>query len=379
MGNESLTMIQPSCRVHINWENFCHNINILNKKGHSLMPVIKADAYGHGVLKAAAALEKLGIGWAATGTLEEAAAVRDSGFSGNIVALLSLVPDKEHVRLAVEKRLVPLIHNREGLHAVKNVLAELSPDRPLDIAVKVDTGMARLGFTLDEMENVAEFLADSPSLNPLVQVSHFSVADEPEEDDYTSRQRDIFSRAAAVMHRRFPAMRCSLGNTAGLAGKHSDTDDICRPGIALYGYNPLYGTSREKDCAGLLPVMEVSAPLVNVHPLHKGESLGYGRSYVATSERLVGWVAIGYADGYRRNPAPETCMCVNGVRVPVIGRVAMQMTCIDLTDLPVPPVAGDTVYVMGGPGNAVSAQDIAAWWGTIPYEVTCLLGKNRLD
>ena len=126
-------------------------------------------------------------------------------------------------------------------------------------------------------------------------------------------------------------------------------------------------------------VMEVSAPLVSVHPLHAGESLGYGRTYVAASERLVGWVAIGYADGYRRNPSPGTCMCVNGVRVPVIGRVAMQMTCVDLTDLPVPPAPGDTVYVMGGPGDAVSAQNLAAWWGTIPYEVTCLLGKNRLD
>lgn len=372
-------MTQPSCHVHINWDNFRHNIGLLMQKGHTLMPVIKADAYGHGVLKAAAELEKTGIRWAAAGTLEEAAAVRDTGFSGHIVSLLSPVPERSDVALALQKRLVPLIHNREGLLAVKAAVDELCPARPLDIAVKVDTGMARLGFPLEDMEEVAAFLASSPALNPLVQVSHFSVADEPEEDDYTARQRDIFSRAAAIMHRRFPAMCCSLGNTAGLAGKHSDPDDICRPGLALYGYNPLYGTSREEDCAGLLPVMEVSAPLVSVHPLHAGESLGYGRTYVAASERLVGWVAIGYADGYRRNPSPGTCMCVNGVRVPVIGRVAMQMTCVDLTDLPVPPAPGDTVYVMGGPGDAVSAQNLAAWWGTIPYEVTCLLGKNRLD
>ena len=189
------------------------------KKGHTLMPVIKADAYGHGVLKAAAELEKLGIAWAAAGTLEEAAAVRDAGFSGHIVSLLSPVPDGHDVALALKKRLVPLIHNREGLYAVKAALDEARPARPLDIAVKVDTGMARLGFSLEDMEEVAGFLAASAAINPLVQVSHFSVADEPEEDDYPARQRDVFTRAAAVMHRRFPAMRCSLGNTAGLADR----------------------------------------------------------------------------------------------------------------------------------------------------------------
>lgn len=370
-------MIEPSCRVHVNWEHFRHNIGILMQKEHELMPVIKADAYGHGVAKAAMELERLGIRWAAAGTLREAALVRESGFTGHIVALLSRVPGRDDVALALEKNLVPLIHNKEGLHSVQEALDGSS--NTLDIAVKVDTGMARLGFPLSDMEKVAAFLAEHTNIRPLVQVSHFSVADEPDEDAYTAMQCDIFYRAADIMHRYFPDMRCSLGNTAGLAVQVTKKDDICRPGLALYGYDPMSGTSREGACKGLLPVMEVSAPIISVHPLHKGESLGYGRAYKAASERLVGWVAIGYADGYRRNPAPGTCMCVNGTRVPVIGRVAMQMTCVDLTDLPVPPVPGDIAYVLGGPGNAVTAQDIATWWDTIPYEVTCLLGKNKTE
>ena len=97
------------------------------------------------------------------------------------------------------------------------------------------------------------------------------------------------------------------------------------------------------------------------------------------SEHVYEGMNAPYADGYRRNPAPGTCMCINGTRVPVIGRVAMQMTCVDLTDLPCPPAPGDVVHILGGPGNAVSAQELAGWWGTIPYEVTCLLGKNRRD
>lgn len=372
-------MIEPSCHVCINWEHFRHNVVTLMQKGHELMPVIKADAYGHGVTRAARILEECGIAWAAAGTLEEAAAIRDAGFSGNIVSLLCRAPGDEDIRLAREKRLTPLIHNVEGLAASKDAMRRQNAATPLTIAVKVDTGMGRLGFALEDIEKVAAFLADSPELSPIVQISHLAVADDPAEIAYTSRQCDIFYRAADILHRVFPAMRCSLGNTAGLLEGVTHDDDICRPGLALYGYDPLYGTEHEGLCGSLLPVMEVSAPLISVHPLHKGESVGYGRTYKADSERLVGWVAIGYADGYRRNPAPGTCMSINGTRVPVIGRVAMQMTCVDLTDLPTPPVPGDTAYVLGGPGNGVSAQELAGWWGTIPYEVTCLLGKNKME
>ena len=377
MENGSFAMKEPSCRVHINWENFRHNISVLMQKGHTLMPVIKADAYGHGVARAALELEKLGITWAAAGTLKEAALIRENGFSGHIVSLLCPVPEEEDVALAVEKGLVPLIHSKEGLLAVKEAMQ--GRRQVLDIAVKVDTGMGRLGFPLSAMEKVAGFLAGAENIRPVVQISHLSVADDPDEDAYTAGQCELFYSAAAIMHRSFPDMRCSLGNTAGLATLVTDSEDICRPGIALYGYDPLHGTEKEGICGNLLPVMEVSAPILSVHPLHKGESLGYGRTYKADSERLVGWVAIGYADGYRRNPAPGTCMCINGTRVPVIGRVAMQMTCVDLTELPAPPSPGDRAYVLGGPGNAVSAQEIADWWGTIPYEVTCLLGKNKTE
>ena len=375
--------MEPLCRVHINWDHFRHNVTLMQRDGKTLMPVIKADAYGHGVIQAARELSSLGIHWAAVGAISEGAAVRDSGFQGNIIALLSLSNDPDALSLAQAKHVVPLVHNWEGLHFLAASIQGTGGNSLVDIAIKVDTGMARLGFPLSEIEAVSDFLSEHPVLNPLLQISHFSVADDPEEDAYTRRQADIFFRAASILHRRFPSMRCSLGNTAGLLSHADIAGDICRPGISLYGYNPLFGTTREEEGKGLLPVMEVTAPLLSIHPLHTGESLGYGRSYTAPSERMVGWVGIGYADGYRRTPLPRGCMCVNGVRVPVIGRVAMQMTCIDLTPLldekgrlPVKP--GDDVYVLGGPGNAVTAQDLAGWWDTIPYEVTCLLGKNRL-
>lgn len=368
-------MIPSSCLVHTDWENFRHNLRILMRKGKSLMPVIKANAYGHGVLPASEVLSELGIDWAAIGTLEEGRQVRDHGYRGNIVALLSFTPGQEDVSLALEKNIIPLVHDWKGLKAFDAIMSSRHGS-VLDIAVKTDTGMGRLGFSPEEIEEAASFIAASGRLRPVLLISHLAVADEPEHDEYTARQADLFDRAAETLRRIFPDLLCSLGNTAGLVSHTERCGDICRPGLAIYGYNPQFGTSREGDCEGLLPVMSVSVPLISVRTLRKGESLGYGLSYTAESDRLVGWAAIGYADGYRRNPSPEACMCVNGVRVPVIGRVAMQTTCLDLTDLPFSPAPGDTVHVLGGPGHAVSAQDLADWWGTIPYEVTCLLGKN---
>ena len=122
----------------------------------------------------------------------------------------------------------------------------------------------------------------------------------------------------------------------------------------VWNFSTLSETASSVTTAAPKRVMSVSTPLICVRPLRKGESLGYGLSYTAESDRLIGWAAIGYADGYRRNPSPEACMCVNGIRVPVIGRVAMQTTCLDLTDLPFTPAPGDSVYVLGGPGHAVS-------------------------
>ncbi len=370
------------CRVHINWEHFRHNVTLMQREGKTLMPVIKADAYGHGVVQAARELSRLGIRWAAIGTLQEGVLVRGTGFQGQVVALLGLGAEPDALETARRLRIVPLVHNWEDLRAMAEALR--SGDEPMDIAIKVDSGMGRLGFPLSEMETVTEFLAEHAAMNPLLLLSHFSVADVPEEESYTRQQAEVFFRAAGILRSRFPSLLCSLGNTAGLLCHAELAGEICRPGISLYGYNPLFGTSREAMGKGLLPVMEVTAPLLSIHPLHTGESLGYGRTYIAPSERMVGWVGIGYADGYRRTPSPVASMCVKGVRVPVTGRVAMQMTCLDLTALvdkngllPVKP--GDAVHVLGGGGDAVTAQDIALWWNTIPYEVTCLLGKNRTD
>ena len=242
-------MIDSTCRVHIDWNNFRHNLRILMQKGRTLMPVIKADAYGHGVLRASEELTSLGIDWAAIGTLDEGCRVRDHGYKGNIVSLLCPTLSPEDIRLAREKNILPTVHHWAGLKAVDETLrSDASQTAPLRIAIKIDSGMSRLGFTLEELEEVASFITENGRIEPVLLLSHLAVADDPEENDFTERQAGQFFKGADIMHRYFPNMLCSLGNTAGLMSHTSIAGDICRPGLAVYGYNPLFGTSRENDC-----------------------------------------------------------------------------------------------------------------------------------
>ena len=168
------------------------------RKGKKLMPVIKADAYGHGVLPASDILTELGIDWAAISTLEEGRLVRDHGYEGNIVSLLSFTLSPEDVRLAHEKRIIPVVHDWTGLKAVQTALAAEDIEH-FDIAIKVDTGMCRLGFSVDEMEEMAAFLAAHTCLNPALILSHLAVADEPERDEFTELQAERFFSAVEIL------------------------------------------------------------------------------------------------------------------------------------------------------------------------------------
>lgn len=372
------------CRTRIRLDNLLHNLDLLLSSGKPLMPVIKADAYGHGLLAVAATLASQDIDHFAVGAVSEGVELRRAGIRGTVLALLGFSPlaadtpnlsptlpsMDEDIRAALTHEITPLIHD----WATLDRLSELTRDwqkHSVSIAIKCDTGMARLGFSPKDIPLVLDKLAVAPQLRPDLFVSHLAVADDPDQDAFTHEQADIFRDAARGLRHFFPEIRLSLGNSACLLAFPELAGDLPRPGFALYGGNPFYGTRRDVLGIGLAPVIEVFAPVLEVHPLRAGQSLGYGRSFVADHDMTVAVVGIGYADGYRRTSGAQ--MSLNGMRAPVIGRVAMQMTCLDVTDMPeVHP--GDPAYVLGGESRPVRADELASWWGTIPYEVTCLLG-----
>lgn len=377
--------VKTLCRIRIRLDNLLHNLEFLRATGKPLMPVVKADAYGHGLLAVAATLAAQGVDHFAVGAVAEGVELRRAGLRGMVVALLGLSPlatdapnlpptlpaFDEDARAALTHELTPLVHDWHTLER----LAELTRDHAkesVSIALKCDTGMARLGFLPEDMPLVLERLTRSPQLRPDLLVSHMAVADAPEQDSFTQQQATRFREAARSLCRAFPGIRLSLGNSACLLAFPELAGDLARPGFALYGGNPFHGTRRDVLGLGLAPVMEVLAPILEVHPLRAGQSLGYGRAFVAPRDMTVAVAGIGYADGFRRVSGAQ--MNVNGMRAPVVGRVAMQMSCLDVTGLP-PVKPGDMAHVLGGEKKPVRAEEVAEWWGTIPYEVTCLLGR----
>ena len=201
------------CRVRINHDHLRHNLALLRASGKPLMPVVKADAYGHGLTDVAATLAAEGVNHLAVGSVTEGARLRQSGFGGRIVALLGVVDDEDRVA-ARTYGILPLVHDRPGLRRLAE--SEGNAREPLRVAVKCDTGMARLGFAVEDMAEVAETLASCPGLRAEVLVSHLAVADEPDEDAYTRAQAARFGEAARALRARFPELRLSLGNTACL-------------------------------------------------------------------------------------------------------------------------------------------------------------------
>ena len=360
------------------------NLRLLRSRIGEFFPVIKADAYGHGCLAAAGVIRSEGIRRMAVGTVGEAALLRRQGHQAELLALLGVLGTRD-AELAARYRITVLVHNLESLTTLAEVTTAAAP---LPVAIKLDTGMARLGFAPEEAPALVRLFAATPQVRPSLVVSHLAAADCPELDPCTREQHERFSKAVAVLRAAWPRLRTSLGNSPGSLGCPDLAGDLPRPGVAIYGINPFAGTSREALGQGLLPVMEVTAPVLDVHALDPGQALGYGCSFTATRPMRVAVIGAGYADGVLRAlsnggiKTPETpagddsAVLLHGQRAPIRGRICMQMTLVDVTHIP-ETRTGDTAHLLGGEGPAaIAAQDLARWAGTIPYEIVCALGKN---
>lgn len=333
----------------------------------SLMPVIKADAYGHGLLPVAQALATAGAKRFAVGIAAEGEELRKAGLNQQIIPLLGCL-DKEDWEKA--RSLTPLIGSFADLETAR----QLAPVNGFwDIALKFDTGMGRLGFDPEETGSLIESLAAAPTLRPALAISHLACADMPDEAGFTQAQKTTFKQIFQLLKSHYPEICMSLANSAALCSGCNETE-ISRPGLALYGGNPLPG-----DCRCELEwAMSVSAPILQTRRLKPGQSVSYGRTFTADREMVVAIIGAGYAQGLNRALSNRMPVLVNGRRARQIGRICMGMSLIDITEAhDVGP--GDRVWLLGGeasPGEKpVTAQELADILGTIPYEILCLMGS----
>ncbi len=322
--------------------------------------VVKADAYGHGLLRVAAALADLADGFALL-DLAEAVSLRDSGYRQPILLLEGFF-DVDDLAVCADYALTPVIHCLEQLQMLK--AAALSA--PLPIYLKLNTGMNRLGFTPDQLPAVRNALAQSSTISVLTLMMHFAEADGGRGIAW---QLESFQR----MLRLWPeaaSFDVSMANSAALLRYPQTRHHWIRPGIALYGGCPFADTSAASF--NLKPVMTLHSRILAVQTIAAGQRVGYGGTYRAERPTRVGIVACGYADGYPRHAPTGTPILISGQRSITLGQVSMDMMACDLTDLPEAGV--DSPVVLWGEG--LPADDVAAAAGTISYELFCALAKR---
>ena len=331
-----------------------HNLEIAKQAvpDSGFIAVIKANAYGHGMLAIARALTAADA--FAVAHVSEAVALREAGIEKPIL-LLEGFRNAEELVLAQLHRLDVVIHAAYQLDLLKQ--AEASP---LNVFLKIDTGMHRLGFDPEAVADVFQHLKQLPCVDKITLMTHLANADD-KQDEKTLEQLDCFYTTTAELG----GCEKSIANSAAILGWPQAYAEWQRPGIMLYGVSPFIH-SRAEDHQ-LKPVMTLSSKLIAIKPVKKGEAIGYGSTYVCDSDKTIGIVAIGYGDGYPRHARTGTPVLVDNQRCTLLGRVSMDMICVDLTEIP--DVTLDAEVILWGKGLAI--EEIAESADTIAYELLC--------
>ena len=349
-------------QARIDLAAFRHNYLVAKKKvagrekSAKAWAVVKADAYGHGLLRAASSIADIVDGFALL-DLDAAVTLRDAGYRQPILLLEGFF-EPDDLAVCAEYGLITVVHCLEQLHMIRAAALPLR----LPVYLKFNTGMNRLGFTAAELPAVQRQLALSSAVGSLTLMTHFAEADG--------------GRGIAWQLERFAEMSAgwncplSLANSAAILRHPETAHDWVRPGIMLYGGSPFADAGAAS--LGLKPVMTLHSRIIAVQDIAVGERVGYGGLYCAERRTRVGIVACGYADGYPRHAPSGTPILVAGQRARTLGRVSMDMLACDLTDLPQAGVGSRVVLW----GEGLPADEVAAAAGTVSYELFCALARR---
>jgi len=336
-----------------------HNYQLARTRhGGRALAVVKANAYGHGAVRCAHALAGLADGFAVA-FLEEALELRAAGIRQPILLLEGVFAADELVEVQRHDLWI-VVHHDDQIRMIETAALR----GPLNVWMKVNSGMNRAGFAPDAVDAAWRRLDDSGKVAAITLMTHFARADEPHVIA-TAEQIARFDTAT----RHLPGAR-SLANSGGVLGWPAAHRDWARPGILLYGADPMPG-----DGNGLQPVMGLESGIIAMREIETGEPLGYGARFVADRPTRVGLVAMGYADGYPRVVPDGTPVAVDGLRTRLIGRVSMDMLTVDLTDLPAAGL-GSRVELWG---RSIPVNRVAEAAGTIAYELLCNVKRVRFE
>jgi alanine racemase len=328
-----------------------------------VLAVVKAHAYGHGAVPVARKLVELGCAMLGVATVEEGRDLRDAGITVPILVMGPVFPEQAEV--LVRAKLTPTVFTEELARALADTITGTT--QTVNVHVKVDTGMGRIGVTAEEALAFVTTISGLPGIKVEGLMTHFADAD-LRDKAFAAAQLDRFEAIIKALEAKGISIPLRhAANSAAVLEYDRALLTMVRPGLMLYGYNPL----ESGTAVDLRPVLSLSTRIAFVKEVPAGVPISYGRTYVTKRESLIATIPIGYADGYGRGLSNKGEALVRGARVPVAGRVCMDMTMLDVTGVP-GVVEGDEVVLIGRQGGErITADDIAAKTGTIAYEVLC--------
>ncbi len=366
--------IRQRAWVEIDHQALAHNVRELKQilsPRTELMAVVKADAYGHGVVKVAETVLKNGATWLAIATLGEGVELREAGITAPIL-ILGATNTAEEIEAIAHWQLQPTICTAQQAELFSKTMARLGHSLPVHL--KIDTGMSRLGTRWESAVDFVAAVHHAPFLEIVSIYSHFATADEPDPTVMRLQHQRFRETITAIQQRGIPSTKLHIANSAATLSDHALHYDLVRVGLSLYG---VYPAPHLKNKLLLKPAMQVKARITQIKTLPPETGVSYGHRFVTTAETRIAIVGIGYADGVPRRLSNQLKVLLNGEFVPQIGSITMDQIMLDITHLPDVKI-GDILTLIGTDGDRhLSVDQWADDLGTISWEILCSF-KHRL-
>jgi len=358
--------------AQIDFDAMTHNVNLFRErvaKSVNLMAVVKADAYGHGVIPIVRHLKNIGISYFAVAFLDEALQIRNAGIKEPIL-VLGYIP-YDGIELAFKNDITLTIFSLEKLDYI-NAIGERLQKR-LRVHIKVDTGMGRLGVFPQDTYSLMQELYKAKWIEIEGIYTHFATADETDKG-FTLKQYEIFNNSIDELKKRVKNPYIHVSNSAALIDLPYLEQNIARLGISLYGLLPSKQVNLTYN--ELKPVMSLKTEIIYLKKIQPGQTISYGATFTAERETLVATLPIGYADGLPRRLSNRGFVLVEGKRAPIIGRVCMDQTMIDVTNIDNVNIGSEVIIFGKQKESFLSIDEYADLVDTINYELITLIGKR---
>lgn len=367
--NEDSTARRPTW-AEIDLDALADNLRVIREhvgREQKVMAAVKANAYGHGAVPCAHRLEAEGVEWFGVALPEEGIELRAAGITRPILCLGGFWEGQQNACL--QQNLTPVVYRIDMVESLDRAARDAG--LVADVHVKIDTGMGRLGVRSDDLRQFCEALSRFQHVRVDGLMTHLAAADDPAQEGFTKAQLEQFEFAVKTFRESgFLPTYIHAANSAAVFAYPQARGNMVRPGGTLYGFSrdvlpPRIATPP------LRPVMYLRSRIMLLKTVGKGDKLGYGCSFETRRESLIATIPIGYDDGYRRALSSRGRVIVGGKFAPVVGRVSMDLTLIDVTDVPGVALA-DQVTLLGRDGDlSITAEEVAETAGTISYEITC--------